>query len=88
LSGEAVATVSRFGGHAAAEAALMARTGVVQTGRNVGFVLFKEAGNTLRISWNSGTINLRNFGSRAAPVGSRAAIRAAIEQETGMRVVE
>ena len=67
----------------------MARAGAAARAEdNVGFVLIWEGNNTVRIRWNSGTINLRNFGDRAAPLASRAAIRSAVERTTGCNVVE
>ncbi|MEZ4235143.1 MAG: SH3 domain-containing protein [Myxococcota bacterium] len=86
-SGEVAPTVSRFGGHQAAEAALMERIGGADTSNNVGFVLFWEGGS-LRITWNSGSINARNFGDRAAPERYRAGLLEAIQRETGLSVSE
>jgi hypothetical protein len=88
LSGRPIQTVPQLGGHAAAEASLVERTGITDTSRNVGFVLLKGEGNTLTIRWNSGQINLRNFGDRAAPSEFRAAIREAVQRETGFEVIE
>jgi hypothetical protein len=88
VSGAPVQTVSQFGGHAAAEASLVQRTGASDTSRNVGFVLVWEGNNTVRLLWNSRTINERNFGDRAAPEAMRARIREVVARDTGCRVVE
>lgn len=88
MNGQAIQTVPQFGGHASAEAALLARTRMTNTSRNIGFTLIKEGPSTLRIRWNSGQINSRNFGDRAAPIASRAALREAISRETGYEVIE
>ena len=88
VSGQPIRTVPRRGGHAPAEANLMARIGITDTSGNVGFVLLREEGNILRIRWNSGQINLRNFGNSAAPLEYRAAIRESIQRETGWEVRE
>jgi len=89
VNGDPIQTVSQFGGHGEAERALVARTGATDTSRNVGFVLIWQGNNTLRIRWNSGTINLRNFGDRAAPTQYRENIRQVIETTTtGATVIE
>jgi hypothetical protein len=88
ISGRPIQTVPVLGGHATAEAALIQRTGVADVSQNVGFVVIWEGNGTVRVTWNSGTINLRNFGDRAAPAAMRPAIRRAIENTTGCRVVE
>jgi hypothetical protein len=87
VSGRPIQTVPVLGGHASAEAALVQRTGLADVSQN-GFVIIWEGNGTLRITWNSGTVNLRNFGDRAAPAAVRPAIRRAIENTTGCRVVE
>jgi hypothetical protein len=86
VSGQSIRTVGQLGGHLAAEAELVARTGFADVSRNVGFVIIREAGNTLRIRWNSGQINLRNFGDRAAPSSVRADILDAVQGCTGVEV--
>ena len=88
ISGRPVQTVPVLGGHASAEAALVQRTGITDISKNVGFVIIWEGNGTLRITWNSGTINFRNFRDRAAPAAIRPAIRRAIENTTGFRVIE
>jgi hypothetical protein len=52
------------------------RTGITDVSENVGF------------SWNSGSINARNFGDRAAPQQHRQAIIDAVARTTGAVVVE
>ncbi|GIG22113.1 hypothetical protein Cch01nite_28370 [Cellulomonas chitinilytica] len=88
VSGDAIATVPQYGGHAAAESSLMGRTGSASNAKNVGFVLIWEGNGKLTIRWNSATINARNFGNRAAPVESRPAIIEAVEKTTGCKVSE
>ena len=89
VDGSAIATVDRYGGHAAAEADLMGRLpGGSSDRQNVGFVLFWKGAGELEIRWNSGTINMRNFRDRAAPAQYRDQIKRAIEAATGLRVVE
>jgi hypothetical protein len=89
LSGRPIKTVPPLGGHADAEAALMARIGAGANAReNVGFVVIWEGNNSVSLRWNSRTINERNFGGRAAPLASRPAIRAAVETTTGCKVIE
>jgi hypothetical protein len=88
LSGEPLATVPQYGGHAAAESSLMGRTGSASNAQNVGFVLIYEGNGKLTIRWNSATINARNFGNRAAPAASRPAIIEAVEATTGHKVSE
>jgi RHS repeat-associated protein len=87
-SGKPVQTVPLLGGHAAAEGALVERTGITDTSGNVGFALVWEGNNTVRLRWNSTTINTRNFGDRAAPATYRAEIRQAVERDTGFKVIE
>jgi hypothetical protein len=88
VSGGPLKTVPVLGGHANAEAALVARTGITDTSNNVGFVLSRQGENTLQIRWNSGTINTRNFGNRAAPQAYRSEIKDAVQKTTGFKVVE
>lgn len=88
VSGDPVQTVDQYGGHGAAEDALTARTGIRDRSRNVGFVLVWQGNNTVRILWNSRTINERNFNDRAAPDWARAPIREAIARETGFQVID
>ncbi|WP_421732979.1 SH3 domain-containing protein [Cellulomonas sp.] len=88
LSGEPIATVPQYGGHAAAESSLMGRTGSTSNAKNVGFVLVWEGNGKLTIRWNSATINARNFGNRAAPAAVRPAIISAVEATTGCKVSE
>lgn len=87
-SGKPIKTVAQLGGHQAAESALIARTGVKDTSKNVGFVLIKQDEKVVRITWNSGVINARNFGDRAAPQQYRDAIKEAVAKTTGFTVVE
>jgi hypothetical protein len=83
-----ISTVAQFGGHAQVERALVTKTGLVNVRENVAFVLILENANTLRIKWNSISVNQRNFGDRAAPRHYRAIIMEAIRNETGYRVIE
>lgn len=75
-------------GHAAAERSLAQRTGITDVRENVGFVLLWQGDNTVQIRWNSGSINARNFGDRAAPQQHRQAIIDAVARTTGAVVVE
>jgi hypothetical protein len=83
-NGQPVQTVPQFGGHAAAEGAL----GAADPRKNVGFVVIWEGSDTVRIRWNSRTINERNFGTPAAPMEVRPAIKAAVGAATRCTVVE
>ena len=86
VSGQPAQTVSRFGGHAAAQEALVARTGITDTSGNVGFVLVKQGDNALDIRWNSGQINFANFGQSAAPEHLRPGLRQSVADTTGFEV--
>jgi hypothetical protein len=88
VDGRPAPTVPQFGGHAAAERSLSQRTGITDVSENVGFVLVWQGDNTVQIRWNSGTINARNFGDRAAPQQHRQAIVDAVARTTGAVVVE
>lgn len=88
LTGKEIQTVSQYGGHAAAERALVEKTGASAMNENVGFVVIWEGDNVVRIRWNSRSINARNFGDRAAPLRFRKAIRDVVQRDTGCRVVE
>lgn len=84
-------TVARRGGHADAEAKLVARTGTTDQSKNVGFTLTLQPDNTLKINWTSGQINGRNFpqvGNRLPPLEARPPVVRAIESATGLKVVE
>lgn len=88
ISGASIKTVDQFGGHAAAQAGLVAKLGTTDPTKHVGFVLKWEGNNTIRILWNSRTINETNFGNRAAPIAVRPSIIEAVEKETGARIIQ
>lgn len=88
LSNKPIRTVNQFGGHVAAQAGLVAKLGTTDTKKHVGFVLIWQGNETIRIRWNSGTINQANFGNRAAPMSVRPEIIKAVETATGAKVIE
>ena len=90
VSGQRIRTVQQHGGtgHLLAERELVARTGLTDTSGNVGFVVVWKGNGTVQLRWNSGAINERNFGNRAAPDNFRAAIREAVARDTGFKVTE
>ena len=77
--------VPRRQGHLPTSLALEQLTGT-SSANHVGFAITPLADGTLQISWNSGVLNLTNFGAREAPERFRDSIVEAIEQTTGMRV--
>lgn len=74
--------VDRFGGHG------QINSEVFGGSRNtVGFVAVMGDNGVLQMRWNSGSVNVRNFGNRAAPTQYRNPIMDAIRRATGLEVV-
>ncbi len=86
-SGEVPANiVSQYGGHATVNRELAQANADVNSSQTVGFTLFYDAQNQLSVAWNSGSVNLRNHGGRAAPFQFRQDIMDAIGGSTGFNV--
>jgi hypothetical protein len=88
ISGAPIKTAPRIRGHVNAQAELVNKLGTTDPSKHVGFALIREGDNTLRITWNSGVINSKNFGARAAPIAERPSIIQAVEKETGYKVIQ
>ncbi|MEW9531127.1 RHS repeat-associated core domain-containing protein [Microbispora sp. NPDC049125] len=81
LSGGGNPLVSQFGGHAQINREVFGGSG-----STVGFAVIKGGDGTLQMRWNSRSVNERNFGDRAAPMGHRDLIMDALRAATGMEV--
>ncbi|MEV0830126.1 polymorphic toxin-type HINT domain-containing protein [Nonomuraea rubra] len=82
LSGGPNALVDRLGGHGTIN-----RQAFGNSRNSVGFVAVVDNNGRIQIRWNSGSVNYRNFGDRAAPMQYRRQIIDAIRRATGMEVI-
>lgn len=74
--------VDRFGGHGQINGEVFGGS------RNaIGFVAIRGEDGVINMKWNSASVNVRNFGSRAAPMPWRDPIMNAIRRATGLEVV-
>ena len=81
VSGGPNALVDRFGGHATINAEEFGGS------RNtVGFVAVRQ-GDGIGMRWNSASVNMQNFGDRAAPMQHRGPIMDEIRRATGLEVI-
>jgi hypothetical protein len=79
--GAPVNAVDRYGGHGDTNASTFGSSSTT-----VGFVAIPQEDGSILMKWNSASVNLRNFGSRAAPMEYRQGIMDAIAASTGRRV--
>jgi hypothetical protein len=82
VSGGPDPLVDRFGGHGEINGAVFG--GSRDT---VGFVAIRGEDGVIQMRWNSASVNVRNFGNRAAPIQYRDSIMDAIRRATGFEVV-
>ncbi|WDZ84089.1 FG-GAP-like repeat-containing protein [Micromonospora cathayae] len=81
-SGGDGALVSRAGGHG------QINREVFGGSRNaIGFVAIRGGDGVINMRWNSASVNVRNFGQRAAPEVWRGRIMDSIRRATGLKVV-
>lgn len=83
--GEGPTWVEQFGGHGTLNESLAELAGT-NPNKTAGFVLIYEGEGRVTIRWNSGSVNVTNFGQRAVPAELRPAIINAIESQTGLSV--